>query len=156
MKFREFLAEFLVKDVGEFFCKALPTTETMNYIINAFPVTVEDPHVTLMFSKTPIDKLDIPEFPRETRFVAKPLSYEWWPGSDGEGFLVLKLESAGFKWAHNTLKEAGLVPTHPEYNAHMTLQTPVTRESVQHYLNQLPPQDLLTFYYGGYVIRKGE
>ena len=82
------------------------------------PLPAEELHVTVLYSKTPVDWLEMGEPYQATVEVAEggPRMLQRF----GEA-LVLSFASSDMKWRHESMIEAGASSDYPEYRPHVTL-----------------------------------
>jgi hypothetical protein len=92
---------------------------------------------------------------RDERYQATSHGLDWWEGHDKNGYLVLRLTSPSLNRLNKRFTDAGLVPTFPDYKAHMTLLTPCKVKPITMAMDieQLQKDPLeIELYYGGYTI----
>ena len=106
------------------------STDSLEDVLRYFPELsftpeeVLDLHVTVMYSKTPISVYYSINDEYNFFTEANAIGVEYWDGQNGDGYLVVKIESSDLNRLHNKWKDCGAVPTFPEYSPHMTLKTP--------------------------------
>lgn len=90
----------------------------------------EKSHCTIMYShdKVASDFYRAHQFGRNT-YNARAERFKWWAGGNGDGYLVLLLESPELKEEHNRLRQLGCTPTLDDYTPHVTIMTPIQFES---------------------------
>lgn len=140
---------------GAFFAQALMTVESMHQLIARCPVELDqDLHCTIIYSTEPLKNTELPEVKQGQRYLAKVKEFHHWVGT-GSGFIVALLDSEDLQVAHEQFRDAGIIPTFPEYKPHITLVHPVPDPSV--YTEWLTAANeslvehplVLTLYWGG-------
>jgi hypothetical protein len=143
---------------GGFFVKALPTTESAVLLASYFrvldPLQI-DLHATVLYTKQTAVDVILPKIDKHSRYSAIGKELLYWESNDGN--IVLKLDSPDLVALHQQFKDAGLVPSFPEYIPHVTLIHPCEYNHYQHLMNDLSSRLSsaplsLEFYYGGYTI----
>lgn len=87
---------------------------------------VNDLHCTVMYS--PEARPTANYTPVKGMCRAHVRNFEHWPGHDDSGYLVAVLESDTLSKSHSIWKKRGCVSTFPEYQPHVTLKHPFSRE----------------------------
>jgi len=113
----------------------------------------EELHCTIAYSKTsvPVGSAEAAVMAAPTRFSASAIGCEAWPGSDGDGYIVLHLSSASLHSENRTWKALGATSDFDTYKPHVTIAKNLDIEKykyqVQHIDKQLKSNPLpLTFF----------
>ena len=158
IKFYEFMSEAVVDVPKGIYVKAAPVLQSAVLLKDRFPeMTVDDPHVTLLYSKESAHNVVLPRIGKEERVKAEGYMIERFDGQEKEGYVVLRVRGAGLQAWHDSFRNAGLVPTFPEYKPHVTLVTPAAKSDWERWIHEqnyiLASRPLpLTFYYDGYSL----
>lgn len=139
------------------FVRANPTVDSYKILFHVFPQTdmYQDMHCTVMYSEKANPRAYLPIISKDTRYDAKADHLEHWPGHDGQGYVVLVLDSPDLQKLHKMFRDQGFEPTFPEYKPHVSLihpcpKKPENLDELNAKLKANPP--MLTFCYGGYVL----
>lgn len=160
IRFKQF-NEAVVTVPTSIFVKALPVTNSILRIKDRLaPLEqwgqkiLEDLHCTVIFSKTPgVVNLPCPD--KDERYMALSKEIVFWPGHNGDGYLVLKLHSPDLVNLNKCFQEAGLENSHPEYTPHISLlhphvQTPEYEDVIKKLNEEMTSSPIVfEFYYGG-------
>lgn len=122
------LSEAVVK-ADKFFAQALLTNSSRDVLmsrVNGIPLD-RDLHSTIIYSEKPVS-LELPEVDKKTTFNARVIKANYWPGHDGDGFLILELDSPDLSRCHELFRRSGIIPTFPTYQPHITLVHPVANK----------------------------
>jgi hypothetical protein len=86
------------------------------------PEDANNLHCTIVYSRAarPDDLIG----PIQSPVKAHLIGFEHWPGHDGSGYLVAKLESSGLQAIHRYWISMGCEHSFPEYSPHITLKHP--------------------------------
>ena len=130
--FRSFVREMAEPYTGSngFYAWVNLSTDSLEDIITYFPelkftpTELLDLHVTVMYSKTAISVYDVIKADHKFYTETNAIGVEYWDGHNGDGYLVVKVESSDLQQLHNKWKQCGAVPTFEDYTPHMTLKTP--------------------------------
>lgn len=102
-------------------------------------VSQEDVHCTLIYSRDSaphVVKVGGLLIKGPYNFHATPKQVRWWSGHDGDGYLVLELDSSNLHDRHLHWKELGAKHSFPEYVPHVTLASPF-EEPKKSWLNNI-------------------
>lgn len=141
------------------FVRAIPTLDTQVQIHNKFMEApgerLDDLHCTLMYSLSSVTvQVPFSFMDKDKRYLAYATQVSYWPGNNGDGYLVLELNSADLLLAHTNWKTYGFEPTYKTYRPHVAISHPVDEEQARRYsldVNRRPFFFLkaLRFYMGG-------
>ncbi len=119
-----------IKDEGFYSAVHLDTNShdiLSKFCIDNFGVDLpDDVHCTVMYSTKSIDKQDGINYSKPV-YQAYVDHFEFWPGHDKAGYLVLKLVSSDLQDEHMRLKRCGCKPTFDNYSPHITIITPIDK-----------------------------
>lgn len=105
-----------------------------------FTDILDDLHVTIMYSSEPVDWMKVGETwsgsDRKGQYTIEPGGARLMD-TFGEGAKVLLFNSSTLAWRHEEMKNAGAVPSHSEYQPHITITYGAMPENVIPYRGKI-------------------